>query len=269
MRDFYTLFSIFAVSSCGVVFSGPVRTVLWQTVAVLCCVCMPLRGLAMGPRDCPWVMVDGSFRGAGLEQALCLMADPAAGEPVLAALPATLEELVGTPFTPGSVAVERYMLRAGVTAEDVGGPAVLRVSLSHGEPAAYFVLHGMAGEATVHEDVWPVHVVIRTDGSSRTLTDFFSPLGATRFETAVARGRARGRFLHVGLRGGAVTTAQYARLATIYMIASARAGRWLVPVFAGTLDAGLRGAAVSPDSFNLESWSAAVRHAYRQLYAGR
>ncbi len=224
---------------------------------------------AKGPSDCPWVVADGAFRGSALEQALCLLAGPDSGASVLSALPATFDALVGTPCAIAPDRMERFMGFVGVSAEDVGGPGFLRTSLSAGKPAEYFVLHGDRVGAT------GCHVRVRADGSSETMHDFFSPLVATQFERKDGGVLARGRFLHVSVAAPspgrpdcsdcADRAAQYRRLALVYLVASRRAGRWLIPVDAGVLDRGYRGGASGPAEFSLEAWGTAVRAAYREL----
>lgn len=52
--------------------------------------------------------------------------------------------------------------------------------------------------------------------------------------------------------------AQYDRLALLYVAASMRAGRWLIPAFHAALDAGIAGGHDDPQKFDLEKWSSAV-----------
>lgn len=248
--------------------------------ALLSCILGASPAYAIGPVTCPWVVADRAFSGGAIEQALCLLAPSvkAARSKPLASLPATFDALVGTAFYTTPQAMEQFMLARGVKEGDVGGPVRLRAALSEEEPAQYFVLHGITGQ----KDGRPGglgnvsaggHVVVAPDGSSKTLEDFFSPLCATRFEKDLRS--TRGRFLHVALLSQkraqvpAVTNVQYRRLADIYIAASARAEKWLIPVFAGTLDKGLNGGAQSPAGFDLDQWADAVREAYRTFFAGR
>jgi hypothetical protein len=98
---------------------------------------------------------------------------------------------------------------------------------------------------------------------------------------------AKGLFLHVELvqprrrdpRGGpgndalaptpGFTPAQYGTLALLYVVASVRAGRWLVPAFHATLDEGIPDAHDDPQRFDLARFDAAVGDLVGTLVAGR
>ncbi|GFM37257.1 hypothetical protein DSM19430T_19410 [Desulfovibrio psychrotolerans] len=102
---------------------------------------------AFGPADCPWVAADMSFRGAAVEQGQCLLT-PQGSSAGSHSLPSTFDALLGTEFGIPAEALERFFFSRRITDEAVGGPLRLRVSLSGGEAARYFVLHGVLRHGT-------------------------------------------------------------------------------------------------------------------------
>lgn len=256
---------------------------------------------------CYWDVGTLQFSGDAVRQALCLTPTVRANgfvERTEDALPATLDELVGRDFDFSNEAVEAYVSGHGLREEEVGGPLRLRVSRARGESAIFFVIHDSDGpdfgtrSFTPDIDVSPHinnlrqfgrrwHVLIGRDGSSTTLIDFFQPLRSTYFEARDAGAKAKGRFLHVGLiqpvRSNAddsvkthnslipqpaFTQDQYRKLAQVYVVASSRAGRWLIPAYAATLNK-YGNAPVfmgGPKGFDLTEWANALRSVYREIY---
>jgi hypothetical protein len=124
-------------------------------------------------------------------------------------------------------------------------------------------------------DGWgKAHVVINRSGELLLSHDFAVPWRETKFERAQNfDGALKGLFLHVemieprrsapGHNSGndaqppepAFTTAQYDRLALMYVIASIRAERWLIPAFHAAIDAGIRNAHDDPMGFDAESFA--------------
>lgn len=121
------------------------------------------------------------------------------------------------------------------------------------------------------------HVVVNRRGEMLLGHDFEIPWRETKFERATRfAGALKGLFLHVeliqprrsapgrGRRNDAqaptpgFTTAQYDRLALLYVIASVRAGRWLVPAFHAPIDAGIRGGHDDPLNFELDAFAASL-----------
>jgi len=118
------------------------------------------------------------------------------------------------------------------------------------------------------------HVVVNRSGKMLLEHDFEIPWRETKFERAVNfAGALKGLFLHVELiqprrslagRGRhndaqtpnpSFSTAQYDRLALLYVVASVRAGEWLVPAFHAAIDAGIRNGHDDPLGFNVESFA--------------
>jgi hypothetical protein len=124
-------------------------------------------------------------------------------------------------------------------------------------------------------DNWELsHVVINRSGAMLLGHDFAVPWRATKFERAAAFGTAlKGLFLHVEMiqprRHAAqvrrrndfqaplpgFTPEQYERLALVYVIASVRAGSWLIPAFHAPIDDHIRGGHDDPRNFDLEAFA--------------
>jgi hypothetical protein len=124
-------------------------------------------------------------------------------------------------------------------------------------------------------DNWErAHVVINRPGTMLLGHDFAVPWRATKFERATAFGTAlKGLFLHVEMiqprRHAAqvrrrndfqapmpgFTPEQYERLALLYVIASVRAGNWLIPAFHAPIDNHIGGGHDDPRNFDLEAFA--------------
>ncbi len=120
-------------------------------------------------------------------------------------------------------------------------------------------------------DGWgKAHVVINRSGGMLLNHELSIPWRETKFEQAANfEGALKGLFLHVELvqprrsAGGrgrrndaqspdpAFTAAQYDRLALLYIIASVRAERWLIPAFHAAIDAGIRNGHDDPLNFDV------------------
>ena len=113
------------------------------------------------------------------------------------------------------------------------------------------------------------HIFLSRYGQIWAGHDFQEPWRATKLESRVVGVPARGRFVHIetvqprrflpgatsrGETQGPVpgfSKAQYRMLAALYVYASARAGRWLIPGFHATVDAGIPDAHDDPQNFEL------------------
>ena len=107
--------------------------------------------------------------------------------------------------------------------------------------------------------------------------DYAIPWRATKRERdVITHGNAKGLFLHNELNqirlnepsGPAgnhsrapvpgFTAAQYDRLALLYILASVRGGRWLIPGFHALIDSGIPDAHDDPQNFDMAAWEAAL-----------
>jgi hypothetical protein len=124
------------------------------------------------------------------------------------------------------------------------------------------------------EDGWgKAHVVVNRSGEMLLSHELSIPWRETRFELAANfSGMLKGLFLHVEMvqprrssgrswRNDAQTPTpaftgpQYDRLALLYVIASVRAERWLVPAFHAALDADIRNGHDDPLNFDVDSFA--------------
>jgi hypothetical protein len=125
-----------------------------------------------------------------------------------------------------------------------------------------------------HDGWGKAHVVISRTGELLLAHDYSIPWRETKFEQAAEFGGAlKGLFLHNEMiqprrsapgRGRrndarspdpAFTAAQYDRLALLYVIASVRAERWLIPAFHAAIDAQIANGHDDPLNFNIESFA--------------
>jgi hypothetical protein len=121
------------------------------------------------------------------------------------------------------------------------------------------------------------HVFINRSGAIFLAHDFSVPWRATKFEMATNfDGALKGLFLHVELvqprrrhprfgRGNdflapdpGFTRAQYEALALVYVVASVRAGFWLIPAFHSVIDEGIRNKHDDPQNFDLTAFTAGL-----------
>ncbi len=129
------------------------------------------------------------------------------------------------------------------------------------------------------------HVFTNRRGDIAIGHDLSVPWRATKLESQVIGLPAKGLFLHVenqqprradpaGAPGNdriapipGLTAPQYDALALVYVVASVRAGRWLIPAFHAAIDQGLPDAHDDPQNFDLTAFDAAVSRLDRQLRA--
>ncbi|MEF9388630.1 hypothetical protein V4890_23860 [Ralstonia solanacearum species complex bacterium KE056] len=133
------------------------------------------------------------------------------------------------------------------------------------------------------------HTMINRVGASITEGDFADTVVSTKFESCVEA--AAKTTLFVGVEniqprvsdpkfqkpGGKIndyraptpgfTTKQYERLALLYLVASARRGEWLIPIFHGVLDQFYVQGHNDPQNFDMSAFSAAVQGHYKVITA--
>jgi hypothetical protein len=131
------------------------------------------------------------------------------------------------------------------------------------------------------------HMFIDRRGEMLVGHEFSVPWRATKTETRIIGDPARGLFIHIelvqprrrdpraGPRNYAVapepgfTPAQYDRLALLYVVASVRAGEWMVPAFHAVIDARLPDAHDDPQNFDLTRFDAALGRLLGAMDHGR
>ena len=126
-------------------------------------------------------------------------------------------------------------------------------------------------------DIERAHVFINRGGAILLAHDFSVPWRATKFEMATNFGGAlKGLFLHVELvqprrrhprygRGNdflapepGFTRTQYEALSLVYLVASVRAGFWLIPAFHSVIDEGIRNKHDDPQNFELGDFAGSL-----------
>ncbi len=177
---------------------------------------------------------------------------------------------------------------------------------ARGAPARYFVLHDTSapyfGEAPFPAEIDrdprvnrldgyrsadpAAHAFVNRRGEVYLGHDFLEPWRATKLELDRHVGEpAKGLFLHVELLqprrrhpGGdpdndalapdpGFSRLQYRRAAELYVAASLRAGRGLVPAFHAVLDKGFEGGHDDPQNFDLATWAAEIEAVLREAGA--
>ena len=117
------------------------------------------------------------------------------------------------------------------------------------------------------------HIFLNRQGQIWGAHDFSIPWRATKLESRVIGPAARGRFVHIetvqprrflpgasnrgqthGPKPG-FSDAQYRMLAALYVYASARGGRWLIPAFHSAVDDGIPDAHDDPQNFELRKFA--------------
>jgi hypothetical protein len=131
------------------------------------------------------------------------------------------------------------------------------------------------------------HLFINRLGDSVTTVEFNSALPGNNYGTKFARNTlkedAKGLQIHVelvqprrseptgpaGNDGSAptpgFTQAQYDRLALVYLAASVRRGRWLIPAYHAAMDAGIPNAHDDPQNFDLQQWANSLDELLKKL----
>ena len=229
-----------------------------------------------------------------VEQAKCLLRPVKKfanlGAP-LQELPAPLDTLVGQPTTTTRDQLKRFLAAKGIREADVGG--AVSVSL----PAAkYLVIHDTSDLLTATEFPSTIndatsslnnlsrrvtrkvaHLYIDRTGRSATAVNFesISPPSGTKFGSCHRSQRTA--FLHIEniqprIRDRSVrfpndalapdpgfSEAQLERLALVYVVASVRSGKWLIPAYHSPIDLGYPDRHDDPQNFNLQTWAEKLR----------
>lgn len=212
----------------------------------------------------------------------------------LTSLPPNLSAVVGRKFTIEKRLIRKYLEKNTITEKEIGGDLDQALAANdEGLPAFYFIIHdtsdllrGTSFPSNINDansslnkrivrvdkDGNPIaHVFINRVGASETQVEFAEPFVTTKFqrETEALRKIRRGLFLGVELIQPRLndsegidsispepgfTDSQLKRLALVYIAASARRGRWLIPVFHATVDFGLKEAHDDPQHFKLDTW---------------
>jgi len=239
--------------------------------------------------DCNFDVRTLQFAGTAIEQAQCLLrrVEPGGGAAGDEQLPSTLSAVIGQPVDIDVEKLSRQLRR-----DRIPLPATTPVSeTSDHFRAIYFVIHDTSSPY-LGKGAFPAHFdrserfndVREFLGKDAVAHLFNDRLGhvtvghdlevgwrATKLERILGD-RVRGRFLHVEnlqprredpngpphndriapIPG--FTSRQYKTLALLYVLASARAGMWLIPAFHANIDRGIAEAHDDPQNFDLNSF---------------
>lgn len=217
--------------------------------------------------------------------------------PAPTTLPPRLAAVVGRELPFDRARLSAVIARRGMGEASLGGRLDAPVSRGGGGSprapgARYFVIHDTStpnfGRAPFPADIDssdtvnrlsryhrpdPVaHVFVSRRGETWVGHDFAVPWRATKLEGRVGV-PSKGLFLHVELvqprrvhphqaDGTAptpgFTAAQYDRLALLYIAASSRVGRGLIPAFHAVVDSGIGGGHDDPQNFDMAAFDAAI-----------
>jgi hypothetical protein len=249
--------------------------------------------LAAPPVECRFDASSFEFAGDAQAQARCLLrhVEPGGGADPEQPLPPTLASLIGEPTS-----IDQSKLAAAVRQAGISVPSTTPVSetLDH-RRAIYFVIHDTSSpwigdrsfpasfdRQSYFNDVGQflgkdavAHFFNDRRGRVTVGHDFEVGWRATKLERIVGES-VRGRFLHVenvqprrqdpegpphndriGPEPG-FTHAQYRTLALLYVLASARAGTWMIPAFHANIDRGIPEAHDDPQHFDLAAFDREV-----------
>lgn len=230
-----------------------------------------------------------------VEQAKCLLRPVkkfANLGPPLQELPAPLAELVGQTTDVTQDQLRRFLTAKGIREADVGGAVSVRLSAPK-----YFVIHDTSDLLTASEFPSTIndatsslnnnlarrvtrkicHVYINRVGQSATAVNFESPAPPSGTKFGSCRRSQRSAFLHIEniqprIRDRSVrfpndalapapgfSEAQLERLALVYVVASVRSGKWLIPAYHSPIDLGYPDRHDDPQNFDLQMWAAKLR----------
>lgn len=215
----------------------------------------------------------------------------------LSALPTRLASLVGKNLNVDGARLKHALATRSISVENFDrSVSRARNGASSAPMARYIVIHDTSSP-WLGDDPFPAdidtsarvnglkgylgpnsvaHVFVSRSGTTVFGHDFSVPWRATKLETKVIGVPAKGLFLHVeniqprrrepagGPKNDAIaplpglTSVQYDRLAALYVYASRRAGRWLIPAFHTALDAGLNDGHDDPQNFELAKFDQAI-----------
>lgn len=216
-------------------------------------------------------------------------------------IPAWLSDRVGAPTGPLASKIISYLQRSSIDSSTLSG-----LILDGNAPRLrYFVIHDTSAPelqqpafpANINEAAYSgnrlsgwaslsgrVNLLISRDGRSRLTTDWGATRSrpATKIEQNSIAAAARPLFAHVEniqprlkpsgswawiAPSPGFAPAQDDRLALAYVIASARAGRWLVPAYHFNIDQGLPDGHDDPQNADLAGWVARIERIHQEILA--
>jgi hypothetical protein len=195
--------------------------------------------------------------------------------------------------------LKRFLEAKGISEADLGGALSVRLSTPR-----YFVIHDTSDLLTSNEFPPTIndagsslnnllrrvtrkvcHVYINRSGESATAVSFESatPPSGTKFGSC--HRSQKNTFLHIEniqprIRDRSVrvpndalspdpgfSEAQLERLALVYIVASVRSGKWLIPAYHSPIDLGYPDRHDDPQNFDLHTWAAKLRVLIEEIRA--
>jgi hypothetical protein len=204
-----------------------------------------------------------------------------------------LESLVGKKFKLDRKKVLKALEGAGLNefAKKIGSPLSTDES---GKSAQYFVIHDTSTPFKLNpfpkpshpamqklgaqwdDGTWRAHAFVNRVGQTRVTYDFSRRLPHSAVRLERENEELKGLFIHTELTQPrkseaskpdndliipipAFLSKQYQSAALLYIAASARGGKWLIPAFHIAVDKGIAGAHDDPQHFDLDKFSAALK----------
>ena len=241
---------------------------------------------------CKFDTATHQFKGSLPEQAKCLLrkVKPKGSGATVQPIPDWLDAHVGTPVTFTKDKLEKYLQDNGIAAADIAGA----LNPGDAPDLRYFVIHDTSYPEEPKEAGFPanidspdydgnklstwtgkitkrVNLIVTRDGKSQVFRDWGAtrPLAAIKLELAAYSQPSKKYFAHVenvqprlkpansfawiaptpGFSGK-----QEGRLALAFVVASFRAGKWLVPAYHFNIDEGLPDGHDDPQNADLASF---------------
>lgn len=201
--------------------------------------------------------------------------------------------------------LQAYLDQQQISPLQIGGLITSPISNVNGKQASYFVIHdtsnflkdSTAFPNNIDSVSWRgnkidnkttfkyAHLFINRLGESITSNDMSMPIRGTKFENpnrnSAIQKNIVGNFIHIeviqpritdpGRKNDAIainpgfTSAQYKRLALLYIIASTRKGDWLTPTFHAVLDDGIPDGHDDPQNFQIYQFDAQLSALVSQI----
>ena len=205
--------------------------------------------------------------------------------------------------------LQKYLDKQQLSPLEIGGLLTSPISSVDGKKPSYFVIHDTSNFLKDSTDFpnnidsasWRgnridnkttfknAHLFINRMGASITSNDMSMPIRGTKFENPnrnpAIQKNILGTFIHIeviqpriadpGKKNDAIaidpgfSTAQYKRLALLYIIASTRKGEWLTPTFHAVLDDGIPDGHDDPQNFQIYQFDSQIRALVKEIMGKR
>ena len=272
-------------------------------IALAMALISPPSGAATTIGGCNFDPDTRSFAGNVEQQSICLLrkVKPKGSGATSQSVPMWLLQRMDHPITLTAAQVQAYLDRNGISSADVGGA----VAMGDTPARRYFVIHDtswpelpdaprfptdidLPGHPSNRLTGWDgiskkVNLIISRDGRSRTFLDWSAARTSSATKLEVRSNASRVAFVHVEniqvrmkppgswawrAPEPGLGNAQEQRLALAYVVASLRAGRWLIPAYHFNIDQGLPDGHDDPQNADLASWVARIQSIEKEMVEG-